>query len=62
VQVNGQYIGEITSGTFSPTLEKSIAMAFVRSEHARTGNVVQVDMRGRAVPARVASRRFVSHV
>lgn len=62
VQVNGQYIGEITSGTFSPTLEKSIAMAFVRSEHARTGNVVQVDMRGRAVPARVVSRRFVSHV
>lgn len=62
VQVNGQTVGEITSGTFSPTLEKSIAMAFVSSEHARMGGEVQIDMRGRPVPARVVSRRFVSHV
>jgi len=62
VQVNGQTVGEITSGTFSPTLEKSIAMAFVNSEHARTGGSVRVDMRGRPVPARIVSRRFVSHI
>lgn len=62
VQVNGHSIGEITSGTFSPTLEKSIAMAFVKSEHAKAGAEVQVDMRGKAVPARVVSRRFVSRV
>ncbi|GIV20465.1 MAG: aminomethyltransferase [Armatimonadota bacterium] len=62
VQVNGQTVGEITSGTFSPTLEKSIAMAFVSSEHSRMGNEVQVDMRGRTVPARIVSRRFVNHV
>lgn len=62
VQVNGQTVGEITSGTFSPTLEKSIAMAFVSSEHSRVGNEVQVDIRGKPVPARIVSRRFVSHV
>ncbi len=62
VQVNGQTVGEITSGTFSPTLEKSIAMAFISSEHSRVGNQVQVDMRGKPVPARIVSRRFVSHV
>jgi aminomethyltransferase len=62
VQVNGQTVGEITSGTFSPTLEKSIAMAFVSNEHSRMGNEVQVDMRGRTVPARIVSRRFVNHV
>lgn len=62
VQVNGQPVGEITSGTFSPTLEKSIAMAFVHRDYATTGSEVQVDMRGRAVPAKVVSRRFVSHV
>jgi aminomethyltransferase len=62
VQVNGQTVGEITSGTFSPTLEKSIAMAFVNSEHSRVGNEVQVDMRGKPVPARIVSRRFVNHV
>jgi aminomethyltransferase len=62
VQVNGQTVGKITSGTFSPTLEKSIAMAFVRSEYAKIGNEAQVDMRGKLVPARIASRRFVNHV
>ncbi len=62
VQVDGRTVGEITSGTFSPTLEKSIAMAFVSSEYARTGNEVQVDMRGKPVPARIVSRRFVNHV
>lgn len=62
VQVNGQTVGEITSGTFSPTLEKSIAMAFVKNEHSKVGNEVQVDVRGKLVPARIVSRRFVSHV
>jgi aminomethyltransferase len=62
VQVNGQTVGEISSGTFSPMLEKSIAMAFVKSECAKIGEAVQVDVRGRLVPARVASRRFVAHV
>ncbi len=62
VQVNGQTVGEITSGTFSPTLQKSIAMAFVNSEYARTGSEVQVNMRGKPVPARIVSRRFVHHV
>ncbi|MCS7310174.1 MAG: glycine cleavage system aminomethyltransferase GcvT [Armatimonadota bacterium] len=62
VQVNGQPVGEITSGTFSPTLERSIALAFLRTPYAKQGEEVQVDMRGRLVPARVASRRFVSHV
>lgn len=62
VQVNGHPIGEITSGTFSPTLEKSIAMAFVDSAYLKVGGEVQVDMRGKAVPAQVVSRRFVSHV
>ncbi|MGC8783169.1 MAG: glycine cleavage system aminomethyltransferase GcvT [Armatimonadota bacterium] len=62
VQVNEQTVGEITSGTFSPTLERSIAMAFVSSEHSRMGNEVQVDVRGKPVPARIVSRRFVSHV
>ena len=62
VQVIGQTVGEITSGTFSPTLETSIAMAFVQSEHSRTGTSVQIDMRGKLVPARVVSRRFVSNV
>ncbi|MGB8328006.1 MAG: glycine cleavage system aminomethyltransferase GcvT [Steroidobacteraceae bacterium] len=50
--------GEITSGTFSPTLEKSIAFARVP---AATGGRVQVDVRGKPLAARVVTPPFVRH-
>src|SRR5258708_6712281 len=50
--------GEITSGTFSPTLERSIAFARVP---ARTGTAVQVEVRGTLLNARVAKPPFVRH-
>jgi len=48
--------GEITSGTFSPTLERSIALARVP---AATAGLVQVDVRGRLLNARVVKPPFV---
>jgi aminomethyltransferase len=48
--------GEITSGTFSPTLERSIALARVP---AQTGAQVQVDIRGKLLNARVVRPPFV---
>lgn len=48
--------GEITSGTFSPTLQQSIAMARVPTD---AGNECAVDMRGKAVPVRMVSMPFV---
>ena len=48
--------GEITSGTFSPTMERSIALARVP---AATGDEVQVDIRGRLCKARVVKPPFV---
>ncbi len=48
--------GEITSGTFSPTLERSIALARVP---AATGAAVQVDIRGKLLNARVVKPPFV---
>ncbi len=50
--------GEITSGTFSPTLEKSIALARVPKA---TGDRVQVDIRGKLLAARVVKPPFVRH-
>ncbi len=50
--------GEITSGGFSPTLERSIAFARVP---AATGTEVEVDVRGRALRARVVKPPFVRH-
>lgn len=48
--------GELTSGTFSPTLQQSIGLARVP---AGTGEQVQVDIRGRLLPARVVKYPFV---
>jgi len=48
--------GEITSGTFSPSMEKSIALARVPRD---TGATVQVDIRGKLLNARVVKAPFV---
>ena len=48
--------GEITSGTFSPTMEKSIALARVPKA---TADRVQVDVRGKLLNARVVKAPFV---
>jgi len=56
VLVAGAGEGEITSGTFSPTLERSIALARVP---AATGTQVQVDVRGKLLNARVVKPPFV---
>jgi aminomethyltransferase len=56
VLVSGAGAGEITSGTFSPTLERSIAFARVP---AASGAAVQVDIRGKLLNARVVKPPFV---
>jgi aminomethyltransferase len=56
VVVPGAGEGEMTSGTFSPTLERSIGFARVP---AATGEQVQVDIRGKLLAARVVKYPFV---
>jgi aminomethyltransferase len=53
-----QPVGEVTSGTFSPTLKKPIAMGFVVPAAAQPGSELQVDLRGRAETARVIELPF----
>jgi len=58
VRVNGAGEGEITSGSFSPTLGKSIALARVP---AQTGDRAEVEIRGKWYPVRVVQPTFVRH-
>lgn len=58
VLIQGRRCGEITSGTFSPTLEKPIAMAYVEPAAAAPGTEVAVDIRGRQEPGRVVALPF----
>ena len=54
----GEVVGQVTSGTFSPTFEKPIAMAYVRPDVAAVDTALQVDIRGCCEPARVVKLPF----
>ena len=56
VLVGGEPAGEVTSGTFSPSLEKGIGMAYVRADAAEPGTEIEVDVRGKRRAARIESR------
>ncbi|WP_317932554.1 glycine cleavage system aminomethyltransferase GcvT [Halioxenophilus sp. WMMB6] len=59
VDASGQVIGVITSGGFSPSLNKPIAMGYVDSAHAAVGSEVYVLVRGKQIPLAVAKTPFV---
>jgi aminomethyltransferase len=52
----GEAVGAVTSGTFSPTLEVGAGMAYVSSELAEVGTEIEIDVRGKRRPARIASK------
>ena len=51
-------VGEVTSGTFSPTLDRPIAMAYVSPKFAEVGTELTIDIRGKREPACVVSLPF----
>ena len=55
---DGRQVGLVTSGTFSPSLGRPVAMALCARGAAAPGEVLGVEVRGRAVPARVVSLPF----
>jgi aminomethyltransferase len=55
---DGQVVGDVTSGTWSPTLGEAIALAYVPSDAARIGTQLAVEIRGKAEPAVVVKRPF----
>ncbi len=59
LQVEGREAGHVTSGTFSPTLEKGIGMGYVPAGNAKTGAAIQVMIRNKPVPATIVSVPFV---
>ncbi len=58
VKVGSETIGEVTSGTFSPTLQKTIGMAYVSKAHSQPGTRLDIDLRGKLEPGQVVSLPF----
>ncbi len=53
-----QVIGHVTSGSWSPSLEKGIALAYVKSQFARVGERLWIDIRGKKTPAKIVKKPF----
>lgn len=58
VLYEGTSVGEVTSGTLSPTVGKAIALAYVPTQLSKTGQQVGVEIRGKAYPAVVVKKPF----
>ncbi len=58
VKLDGETVGRVTSGTWSPTFEKALGMAYVPPGFAAPGTDLTLDVRGRNVPAEVVPLPF----
>jgi aminomethyltransferase len=61
VDSDGDEVGKVTSGGFSPMLEAPIAMAYVPAASAEPGSEVRLVQRGKIFQAKVAPMPFVPH-
>ncbi len=59
IVVEGEKRGRVTSGTFSPTLEKGIGLGYVTVDQAKPGNRIDIDIRNRHTPAMVSTVPFL---
>ena len=57
----GNELGKITSGGFSPSLQRPIAMGYVATPFAEVGTALKLEQRGKLFEARVTAMPFVPH-
>jgi aminomethyltransferase len=58
IHANGEQVGVVTSGGFGPSVGGPIAMGYVAAAHAADGTALEIEVRGRRLPARVAPLPF----
>ena len=58
VVINGERVGQVTSGSPAPFLKKNIGLAYVPIEFATTGQEIQIDVRGKLVGAQIVKTPF----
>jgi aminomethyltransferase len=58
ILAEGKSVGRITSGSYSPTLDRNIAIGYVQTRLSEEGQSLQVDIRGRPTAASVTTLPF----
>ena len=61
IQSGGSIVGAVTSGTFSPMIDRGIGMGYVPIDLAKTETPIDIMIRERAVPATVTALPFVKN-
>jgi aminomethyltransferase len=61
LDAEGTEVGRITSGGFSPSLQRPIAMGYVATPLAENGTALKLEQRGKLFDARVTVMPFVPH-
>jgi aminomethyltransferase len=56
VLAGGEQVGAVTSGTFAPSLDRGAGIAYLSTDLAGSGTEVEIDVRGKRRPARIASK------
>ncbi|MGA7161881.1 MAG: glycine cleavage system aminomethyltransferase GcvT [Bacteroidota bacterium] len=59
INSNGTRVGSVTSGTFSPSLEKGIALGYVDASVSSVGSPVNIDVRGKMVQGKITPLPFL---
>ncbi len=59
IEAEGNIIGEVTSGSFSPTLEENIGLGYVKKGFSKPGQTINIKVRKRDVKAQVIETPFV---
>ena len=60
VMTDEKVVGEVTSGSFLPTLEKAGGMALIEKNAAKVGDIIQINVRGKKKLAKVVKRPLYS--
>ena len=58
VRSKGQLVGEITSGSWSPSLQEAIAFAYVPTQISTVGTSLEIEVRGKEYQAKIVKRPF----
>jgi aminomethyltransferase len=53
---NAKRVGEVTSGTLSPSLNWGVGMAYINSANAKIGNQIEIEIRGQKFPATIEKK------
>jgi aminomethyltransferase len=59
IMYNTHLVGQVTSGTYSPSLQKGIGMGYIASDIANVGTIISILVRGKEIPATIVTVPFL---